>query len=184
MNFIMPIISIVATVWIFFGYIDPNYSSMKLKNAEKISYEQALASANESQNVKNEKVQIFNNLDPKDLDKLNIMLPDSIDSVRLIIEIDNLAKLENIVVKDIKAEAIETKNPSQNQGNANTVSPDVVFGKLKLQFSLVGTYPHFRSFLASLEKDLRVIDISSASVKQVKDNVYQFDLGVKTYWLK
>lgn len=184
MNIIIPIVSLVATIWIFFQYIDPNYAAMKAKNEEKATYEQVLASANEAIRAKEDRVSKFNNLDQNDLEKLHVLLPDSVDPVRLIIEIDNLAKAEGMVVKDIHAEAVSPKETVKNDNNLNNLKPEDALGSLKLNFSVQGTYAHFQSFLVSLEKNLRLIDVSSASIKPVKENVYQFDFGVKTYWLK
>jgi len=183
MNIILSIIALAASVWIFFGYIDPEYHVVKDLKNEKSSYEQALASASEAETLKTTLAREFNSLDPSELDKLDVLLPHSVDEVRFIIEVDAIAKTHNLSMTDTKVEATNSGLSDSESLPSQSKKPRT-FKETRVQFSLTGTYPNFVAFLKGLEKDLRVVDVYSLSVSPVLGTIYRYDLGVKTYWLE
>jgi hypothetical protein len=54
-----------------------------------------------------------------------------------------------------------------------------------LGFSVNGSYGVFQSFLVDLAQSLRVVDITSVTVGAGdRPGSYQYNIEVKTYWLK
>ncbi len=183
MSAIISILGLIVSVWMFFGYIDPAYQTNKELNAQKASYASALESANQFEQEKIALVSKYNSMDPVELDRLNTLLPDSVDAVRLIIEVNSIANRYGMSIKDTKVEGSE----NSTGGSVAAVAPDPnaqKFETLSFNFSVNGPYTNFISFLGDLEKNLRVVDISGLSVKPLKGNFYQYDFKVKTYWLK
>ena len=96
MNIIAPLFLILASVGMFYGYIDPNYRGENVsKNivnlmAERNQYKFALENSNNLITERNRLVEKNNNFPSNDLERLKKLLPDHIDNVRLIIDIDNI----------------------------------------------------------------------------------------------
>lgn len=186
MSAIITILSLVASVWIFFGYIDPAFQMTKDLKSQKASYERALESANLFEQEKIALVSKYNSMDPGELDRLNTLLPDSVDAVRLIIEVQSIANRFGMSIKDTKidgGQSVEAKN--QTTALPSPLGPNAPkFETLTFNFSMNGPYSNFISFLGDLEKNLRVVDIYGLSLKPLKGNFYQYDFKIKTYWLK
>ena len=83
----------------------------------------------------------------------------------------------------------------QGGGAAKPVPKD--YGVFDLEFSTSGSYDNFINFTKDLEKNLRIVDISSisfssevssgiggAGLKTISSEIYKYDFKIKTYWLK
>src|SRR3989338_7429840 len=93
-------ILILASFGLFFGYVSPTYGRLtgsavlKEKSIEELrkdqdDYKDALSKAHEIEKARSGLLEIYNSIPEKDLEKLLKLLPDHIDSVRLIIDINN-----------------------------------------------------------------------------------------------
>lgn len=177
MSNIISIAVILASLGLFFGYVDPTYSEIKALNAEKASYDEAL---DNSKNLQQERDKLRDKLDAMpgaDLDGLAKLLPDNIDNVRLIIDIDEMAKKYGMSIRNFKTDAAEKKETIGRDNSA--------YGTLTLTFSTSASYTIFLAFMRDLERSLRLIDISSISFTAVDGNpLYDYNVAIKTYWLK
>ncbi len=172
------IILVVASLGLFFGYIDPTYSNIKQEISEKKGeYSQALEN---SKDVKEERVRLMDEykvIKKDDIDRLTKMLPDNIDNVRLLIDLDEIAKGHSMRIRDFRTDTNE-KSETIGQG----VSP---YGTLTLTFSTTATYNTFLAFLKDLERSLRILDVTMISFASSDTNeVYDYSITLKTYWLK
>src|SRR5581483_346257 len=94
----------------------------------------------------------FNKMDKEDLDKLSKLLPDHIDNVRLIIDIDEMAKKYGMRIRNFTADASEKRV---------TIGKDATpYGTLTLSFSTTAPYNTFLAFMHDLEHSLRIIDVT------------------------
>jgi Tfp pilus assembly protein PilO len=123
----------------------------------------------------------YNSFDTASLQKLDRMLPGNIDNMKLIIEIDALSNALGLSMKDISVEE------EKDEGLGSQAKP---FGAVKLSLSLSGPYGEFVPFLERLEKNLRIIDVTSVSftgsaeaTEDISD-VYDYEVELTTYWLK
>ena len=188
MNTAASIVAFVAALWVFFGYVNPEYQGIKTLKQERAEYQAALASATEAEQVKIVLVSKYNGMDPAALERLSILLPDSVDPVKFIIELNNISTRAGMPIKDIAVLNGDSTNSTQPQmqgeavpqftGRANT------YESISFQFSVTGTYENLLVFLTELEQNLRVVDISNLSIKYVKDKEYQYTFKVTTHWLK
>lgn len=209
MRFIMPVILIGISVAVFFVLTNPFYSStdplspgISMLRDQVASYDKALDNSQELGKKRDELTKKKNSMDPDDLIKLQKLLPDNIDNIRLIIEIGEIAKPYGMTLKDVKYNATTDKNttPSaagavQVGGTAQSASKD--YGVWDLEFSTVGTYSNFLNFLRDLESNLRIVDISSiqfssnpttggsnSTPNSSSIQSYRYGFKIKTYWLK
>jgi hypothetical protein len=128
-------------------------------------------------------------MSPSDVEKLEKMIPDSIDNIRLIIEIDKIAQKYNMSLKDARIAEKKTEADSLQAALAASSGMSTLYGVGELSFGVSGTYEAYIAFIKDLEKSLRLIDITSITVAAGEApvagdmQVYNFTTMFKTYWL-
>jgi Tfp pilus assembly protein PilO len=187
MNIITPLILIIISIGTFFAYIDPNYRGQNLSNGDKsivdlqkedAEYQKAL---NDSSAIrdKREKLQDKKSkFSESDLLKLEKLLPDNIDNIKLIIDMNNIAQKHNLELKGAKLDTA-AKTDTNKLGADNNK-----YGTVGISFSVTSSYDNFQNFLSDLEKSLRLVEITELSVTGNSTGLYEFSVGLKTYWLK
>ena len=117
---ILPSLALMLAVGIFFGYIKPAWSGPLAETKAAIkTNEQALAAADEYKAKQNTLASARNAIDLENLARISTFLPDSVDNVGLILDINALAarsglSLSNIdvVANDASGAKINTKAPA------------------------------------------------------------------------
>lgn len=177
MSTIVSIILILASAGLFFGYVDPTYTKIQADQLIKADYDKALNNSKDLQSERDKLLDKRNKMDRSETEKLAKLLPDNIDNVRLIIDIDEMAKTYGMRIRNFKADAGEKKD---------TIGTDTSkYGTLTLSFSTTATYQTFLAFLRDLEHSLRIIDVSAVQFSSGDTNaLYDYNVTVKTYWLK
>ncbi len=177
MSNIISIVLILASAGLFFGYIDPTYAFVSEQRREKADYDRALNKSKELQAERDKFLEKYNEMSEIERGDLSKLLPDNIDNVRLILDIDEMAKKYGMRIRNFKTDATE-KTDTIGAGS----SP---FGTLNLSFSTTAPYGTFLSFVRDLEQSLRLIDITGVEFTSSDTNdLYDYKVTVKTYWLK
>jgi len=191
MKYFLPIILILASVGLFFLYVNPTYMSVKDLKSEESSYNEALNNSKKLQAVRDVLVAKYNGFSSENQDRLSKMLPDNVDNIKLVLEIDRVASQYGMKVKNIKYDVAKKEAPAGQFAAQAAREPVKDYGNFDLEFSVEGTYGNFASFLESLEKSLRIVDIGSISFSSdqtgpagAPKDVYKYDFKIKTYWLK
>ena len=192
MRAIFSIFGLIAAVGVFTLYTQPAYDNVQALQKEIAGYDQALDKAAELQEIKAALLERRKAFDPEDLDRLEKMLPNHVDNVRLILDLDRLAghygmALQNVVVSDpASASGGDTVIGSASGG-------DQKYDSLTLKFATRGTYSNFVKFLEDLEASLRIVDVVSLSLgaeggssqlSRSSDNAYRYEIAIRTYWLR
>ncbi|OGG44513.1 hypothetical protein A2841_02880 [Candidatus Kaiserbacteria bacterium RIFCSPHIGHO2_01_FULL_48_10] len=179
MKFFLPILFLAGAVGLFFWFIDPAYARIKELRVQEAEFDQALTRARELQEVRDELIQRYNGFPSEDIARLEKLLPDHIDNVRLIIDLDSIASRYGMRVRNV---AIES---SQNHSIEGAVGPDEsTYESVVISFSVAGPYDTFRGFLTDLERSLRLVDVTKLSFSATPSGIYEYNISVKTYWLK
>ncbi|MFA6430547.1 MAG: type 4a pilus biogenesis protein PilO [Candidatus Paceibacterota bacterium] len=190
MNFILPLILILSSLGIFFGYVDPNYkgsgavveSDLTTYGIKQLQDEYAKyqdTSNNSTKVVQNRETLTAKNNKILETDKAKLlkMLPDNIDNVKLILEITDIAAKRNLSLKGISI--------SGSTKTSETIGPDnTPYGTLNLKFSVNTTYDTFLNLLNDLESNLRLVDITDVGFASSETDFYDFSVSLNTYWLK
>jgi Tfp pilus assembly protein PilO len=133
----------------------------------------------ELQNVRDQLLSRYNTFPQADMDKLQKLLPDHIDNVRLILDLDSMAAKYGMRVKNV------TTDDDNSRAAQGELGPDEsAYESVILSFTVTGTYDTFRQFLADLEKSLRLVDVVGLDFNANDTGIYDFTFHVKTYWLK
>lgn len=184
---IISLIALVAAGGIFFAYTQPTYDSVKAVNVQIAQYDEALSKATELQKLKQSLLSKYNTFNPNDIDRLQKLLPDHVDNVRLILDIDSLATKHGMPIQNVVVSG--TNANSGTQTAIGTVSSSKQkYDSLTIKFSTQGSYETFSGFLQDLESSLRVVDLNSLTVSRTTvaggAPVYSYDVTLRTYWLK
>ena len=193
-RFITPIILIGIAIAGFFMFTNPLYKNISEIRTQIVSYNEALDNSKALEAERDKLTQKYNSIDSENLAKLNKLLPDSVDNIRLILEIEKMASPYGMVLKDIKYDTITKKDDTTGeviQGGAAIQPSRKDYGTWDLEFSTQSTYNNFVNFIKDLESNLRIIDISSIQFSSntgaglgSSSEVYKYGFKIKTYWLK
>jgi len=173
------LILIALGVGLFFVFTDPHYQNIKNLQLQAADYNQALTQSKvllaQRQTLSDE----YDQIDPTNLDRIAKLVPDSVDNVRLIIDINGIAARRGMTIKGIRiAGASGTSDTSIGPDN----NP---YGSISLTFDVTAPYPEFKQFLEDLEQSLRIVDITSLSfTSSDKNDQYDYTVTLRTYWLK
>src|SRR4051812_8086623 len=109
MSNIVSIVLILASVGLFFGYIDPAYMKVKELQSKQAEFDNALTNSKQLQAEREKLLVKFNDIDKSDRDMLAKLLPDNIDNIRLIIDIDEMAKSYGMRIRNFKTDVADKK---------------------------------------------------------------------------
>lgn len=179
MKSLLPVIFVVIAAGIFFGFIDPAYSRVQDLREEESQFDQALTRSKELQRVRDQLLSRYNVIPQTDIDRLEKLLPDNIDNVRLILDIDSIAARYGMRTRNVQLDNTDTRETRGQIGQDEREYQSVV-----LSFSVSGPYSTFRSFLEDLERSLRLVDIVGVSFSSDESGSYDYSVSIKTYWLK
>ena len=193
-RFFLPIILIGASVAVFVIFVSPLYNGISDLKAQVASYDQALSNSKALENERDKLTQKFNSITGENLERIKKLLPENVDNIRLILEIEKIASPFGMALRDVKYNPVKTAEDTQTggiQGSGPTLTQKE-YGVWDLEFSTVGTYANFLNFIKALESNLRIVDIStvefssdsSAGSAASTTQVYKYSFKIKTYWLK
>lgn len=176
MNNIIALFLIAFSIFLSVWYTKPMMDDVSMLRTENASLNASLGEIKDLSNVMAEKENTYNSFTDDEKAKVNKLLPDSIDNVKLIIDIDDIAQKYRMKIRniDLKAE------------NAGAEGEEAVqsYGTAMLRFSVTAPYDRFKLFMADLEDSLRLVDVSSLSFDASDKDQNEFNVELKTYWLK
>lgn len=183
MNRILPITMFVIAVAVFFGYINPTWTgSIAATKAAIANDDQALAAANVYTAQESQLASARNSINSDNLARLSTLLPDSVDNVGLIVDLNALAARSGLSISNIDVVAHASANAPS--GGAFPVSGASSINSVDLSLSALGTYSAFQSFLAGVEKSERLLDVRDIAVKGSDTGVYAYQMTLRLYWLQ
>lgn len=176
-----PIFAVLLAGALFYFYVDPTYDTIKTLRAEEATLNAALSRALELQTTRDQLISRYNTFAPEDLARLEKLLPDHVDNVRLVLDMDSLASQYGMRVRNVAVEKQETQKNTRTQ----KVGPDErAYESMLLSFTVNGEYSTFRAFLRDLEQSLRLVDVESVSFSATDTGFYDVTVTLRTYWLK
>jgi Tfp pilus assembly protein PilO len=193
MRYIFLLLLIGASVGVFITVILPRYQEIKTDRADIVTYNANLATAQKLQQSRNVLVAQYNNIPKADVDNIKTLLPDSVDNIRLIIQLDSLAtknglsSLRNVEYNPTQGTAVTGDTPRTTDAKV----AQRPYGEFIVTFETSGQYSNFLTFLSDLEQNLRLVDVtniqftpSSTDGTQTAASGMTYKVTLKTYWLK
>ena len=201
---ITPIILIVLSVVLVFyfgsavlnGSDQPLLKTWLLNNsgqglkallAEKDRLDEVLGNARTLREKMAELERAEKNITAANREKLDSFIPDRIDTVDFVYDINNIAARHGMILQDVNIKASdETKTEglsSRELSVAEAAGADTV-ADMTMTFRVSGSYKSLLGFLDDLSVSLRVADVTSLAFSVSETGINQYDIGLKTYWVK
>jgi len=181
---ITPLFLVLLSIGLFVFFTNPTYMRSKELKATSLNYNQVLDKSKELIALREDLLTTYNNFSASNIDRLKKMLPDHVDNVRLIIEIDSIASQYGMTVRDASIATRENSNSNNSKEDVNIFEAQQDDKqKMQLGFSVVAPYDSFLSFLMDLERNLRIVDVESISFTASEKDLYEYQIVITTYWL-
>jgi Tfp pilus assembly protein PilO len=197
---IITFIGFVLAGGVFFWYTKPAYDNVQTTRIQIAQYDAALNKAAELQKLKQSLLSRFNAFRPEDLDRLHKLLPDHVDNVRLILDLDNLAGRYGLSLQNVDVSSSQSQSEKKQTAVGAIGASNQKYDSLTLSFGTRATYANFVEFLKDLEASLRIVDLISLSITPdssgavsasptgkgpiVSEPQYGYKITLRTYWLK
>lgn len=185
MRYIFLLILIALSIGAFALYIKPRYEAARETKDLIADYAGNLDTAEKLKTSREELISRYNEIPKADLDNLKTLLPDSVDNIRLIIQIDSLATRNGL--STVRSVDYQTVGGGQAQQTPDTARKP--YGEFVVTFDTTGQYKNFLSFLSDLEENLRLVDVTKVDfvagggAQSLAGNM-SYKVTLKTYWLK
>jgi len=183
MKLALPVLLVILSIGLFFAFTDGTYKQAKELEKEQARFDEALERSKELQAVRDALLSRYNTFSTNDLERVEKLLPDGIDVVRLILELDSIAarhgmRIDNISVQENLAESTA---PTGSIG----VPDQLPYETISVGFGVSAQYDDFLSFVEDLESSLRIVDLQALSFSATDDGEpYGYTISLRTYWLK
>ncbi len=183
MKTILAIIFFAASIGITVFFTIPQYNcnsetcgydGVKAIRIKKSSYNAALASAQNLESRRDDLTKKYNTVAPEEHQKLEALLPNNVDNIKLVLELETLAKKYGLLIESPKLEtkSVETLDlPTNSAGQAIRASGDsslpssLPYGTFTLDFTVRATYANAKLLLSDIEHNLRLIEPVSITLK-------------------
>lgn len=174
MRNIIIIFLLIAAFFIFVSGIRPLWRETKEIKKEEAIFINFLQKIKEKRALRDELLVKYNTIQSSDLERLKKIIPASSENEIIVTQFENVAIQNNIIIQNIDLTEIATPGATQENKAYKTLS---------ISTSVVGSYENFLSFLKEMESSLRIIDFEEISFDAGEQNIYQFNLKAKTYYL-
>ena len=177
----MPILLFGSAIALFVMFTNPTYQAAKSVQAEVFAHDDALNKSKELREMLDEKLAAYNTFVEPDRQRLLNVLPDNVDNIHLIIEINSIAARRNLSLKNV---ALGSLSDSATTRAALAVGASgSPIGSVELGFSVSASYDNMLAFMQDLERSLRIIDIESMSFTAGERDLNDYEFKIRTYWL-
>lgn len=179
---ILPVIILLVAIGLFFAYVHPTYTgSVAELRSEIASYDAALKAAEAYREKEAELIAERSALPPADLARLEAFLPDGVDNVQLILDLNALADRTGILLSDFDTTEVD----DEQSGDLEQIplASDELTDSIELSVNAVGSYASFKQFLDGVEWSLRPLDLVSLTISESDTGIYTYDMRFRIYWL-
>ena len=201
---VIPTLLIALALGAFFLYTQPIYGEAKEVKAEVAKLKDAQTKLDAALKKKDKLATTYNALDTTLIDRLEKLMPDNLDNIKLIIDVDRTAKQYGMILNAVKFDvdqqvkaAATAKTTTNTSATATSDDAPVVrdnksaleakkdYNSFSLTMTVTGTFANFTKLMSDMEKNLRIIDITTVTFDaQDTKEVYKFEVKAKIYWLK
>lgn len=172
----LPYLLIAVSVGLFYIHIDPYYKQIETLQAQKAEYDAALAKVDELQQQKVRILDAYNSLPKFDLARLDRLLPEKLNTVKLVADMDGVAGKYAITVSNIKVTE-EVVDRAQEVGGGE-LKP---YRTTQVSFLFSASYENMVAFLKDLERSLQLIDIQTIAFETSDSEDAESNLGLTDY---
>ena len=187
MKSLTPIVLIVISIGLFYLHIAPRYSQVQTLRSQQTQYKDALARVDDLKVSRDQLLTKYNSFSQDNLTRLERFLPDKVNTVKLIADIDNVAGRYGIAIRSVTTVDQDVDNSQTIATGENTEKP---YKTTQGTFRFTSSYPNLVLFLKDLEKSLQMVDVKSVSFQvvqgssQANSGLSEYQIAIHTYSLK
>ena len=178
----MPAILLIAAIGLFVGFTNGAYQDAKALAAERDAYDSTLNTSKERRAQRDALLAKESTFTQDDITKLTRLLPDNVDNIRLIIDVNNIAARHQLTLKNVALGELSAGASPRNQTSVGASSEPV--GSVDLAFTVSAGFDNFIAFLLDLEHSLRLVDVQKISFKTSPEGAMDYSVSIRTYWLR
>lgn len=185
-SFTAAFLMVIGALFVFFSLVQPAYRESQELKGQILSKEITL------QNEQNAASQVQKLLEQYRGDQspqiaVSSALPPVNDQAQIIHQLQSLATTHRLGVQSIAVSQPGAKPLGQASARTAASAASLVkpVGVVTAQIRVTGPYANFKTFLASIETNIRVTDVSAlviTPVGQQNQDFYNFDLTLSTYY--
>ncbi len=183
------ILMIIAGLTLLGWLAKPVWDDVQTLRDQVANINGVLATLSDKKQIQQDLITTYNSITDAQLDRLlNQHLPEKPDTGTMLIALERIAAVNNVRLNSIDFKKIEPPRaapivPSQAKTATQKVAT-APYQEVTFSFTISGSYENFKSFLRSLEKHIRIIDVTSISFGASTKDAYTFTLAAKTYYRK
>lgn len=182
-NRLLPFLSLFIAIGIFFTYVNPLWNGKIAEEKAAIAQDnQALLSAEQYVQRENQLAVARDAIDPAALDRLKAFVPDSVDNIGLILDLDALAARSALSLSSI--DVTESSVGTASAASALPAAATSPIGTVDLRVSAVGSYKALQAFLMGIELSERLLDVRDLTIQNSANGVYTYQITIRLYWLR
>jgi len=176
----------LAAIGLFFTYLRPGYEVLQAFQAQADRLDDSIERSKNLLETHKKLLDEYNRISPEKIAKLNKILPDSIDTVQFVLDIDKFATKYDLVI-----DGIDIPDPSKTAKSAvqkNVEESPIESIIYTVEFS--GYYDDFKSFIRDAETSLSLMDVVALDIKVANINQVGaerkviYKVGLQLYSLK
>lgn len=196
----IPFLAILLAIALYFLHIAPSWENIATLKLQRDEYTTALDRSERIVAERDRLVSKYNSFPTPDIEKLETLLPDSIDIVRLLLDINGIATRYDLEITSVAVtlpedpeagsteEAIVTEDPQRSGGvEAEALAPieEISYSYADVTFNVDATYEDVQRFLNDLEGSLRLLDIQNIGfAANDEEDVMTYGITVRSYRLQ
>lgn len=181
-----PLILIIVSIGLFFIHINPRYATVRELQDKEAEYQEALQSSETVATTRDALLDKYNSFSNENIDRLEKIIPDKVNTVKLVADLDSIGERNGLVLSGIKISEENLDDSSQVVDTA-VARPYLI---TSISFTFSASYEELRAFIEDLEKSLQLVDVTSINfVGESVDssqptNRFKYTVTINTYWLK
>lgn len=174
------IVLLLLSVGLFYTFTNAQYREVKELSGLASEYQSILKNVSQIVELRDSLLATYATIPRVELDRMNKVLPDNIDTVRLALDLDSMAARYGISIKNIQTTIGKSGSASL------IVLPEYenVYETATVAFSFISSYENFMRLLVDIEYNLRIMDIKSITFQTSDSGLYDYQIIAETYWLK
>lgn len=190
MNLFIPILLIIISTGVFFTYIDVEYKEIIELKKIKNNFADQESKVNKIVKERRELAERYEKIDSTSEAALKKLLPNHVDNVELIVDIQRIIKENGIGINISDISLVSSDNGQKSQNKKSEFEDNKDYNSIDVNFSFITKYGIFKRFMNNIKESLRILDVVSVSFKQQKSSInknsenFKFDITLRTYWLK
>jgi Tfp pilus assembly protein PilO len=181
---ITPILSVAIALFAYFFFTQPLFSEIAGIQAVVDEYSSAIERADEKNALLEDLIKRKNSFDEYKRDRLNALVPATVDEVRILVDLTELARTHNMLIGNIQVEKINDAADELPEGADISDRLDMnSFLSSDISFGLIGTYEQFKAFIQDVERSLVLMELVSLSFESGEGSLQQYDVVVRAFAL-